>query len=425
MKDFVVVGGLLFLIFLARLTYSWAFPDPDSALNQDRWGTIARNLVEGQGYIYPYYKDTTGSPHAVTAMRGPIPVFFFAALFWLFGVKIGPVMVANWLLDVGTGFLIYRITKKVFDDKHIACLSVLLFALYVPEMMTTIKAYSEPLYTFLLASFMLSFMLALRTPSVGRFCLSGALLGLATHCRPITLAWPVVILILMLISHPQAKWVLFRDFIVLVLSFAMILLPWIVRNYVVFQAFIPGSTLAGYNLFRDHYRLLDNEGWIREIGPRRVIEAAMGDILAEREDTIEGKSEVELDKLYFEEAMARIKKRPDRYIILCFYRFLRLWFNVGFGAPPSLRSRMMLAVNATFLLLAIASFVWFKGPWIKLSLPVVALVLFFTAVHMAIHALVRYIFPVVPYVLMFAANTTVELMKCIRHIRNPLNCCLN
>jgi hypothetical protein len=196
--------------------------------------------------------------------------------------------------------------------------------------------------------------------------------------------------------------------LVLGLAFSLVLSPWIIRNLVEFRAFLPGTTLLGFNLIVDHYNI-EQDNFIQEIGWKEGVDkevaTATEQLLAQMGQTSVDRSPVELERVRLAEALHLISKRPDRYILLCFYRFLRLWFNVGYGAPPSIRSYLVLAANAVLLSLALIRLFVFRGPRIRTAWPMLVLICYFTVSYAAVHAQVRYIFPVIPYVVLLASSS--------------------
>lgn len=403
----------LLLVFGIRSGYAGLVPPRSGqALNVDRWGTIARNLVEGQGYVYPYFLDKDAAePVAPNAQRGPVPVLFFAGLFWLFGRSLWPVLVAQWLLDCGTAYLLYRIALETFHDRTVGWLAIVGFALYIPEVSITTFLYSEPLFTFLLAGFMVCLMQALARGSLGLMASSGVLFGLSALSQPIVLLLPIILLPGLLLRYRRLTTAL-PHFLVLVSAFVLSLIPWAVRNYIEFQVFTPSTALFGFNLIVDHYNL-GQDNFIPEIGRKigmdKEVNIITRQILARQGLTVEGRSPMELDRLRADEAFRLIAQYPGRYLILCLHRLMRLWFNVGYGAPPSLRSTLVMALNTVLLTLMTIQVIAFRGAWLRTAWPLLTLIAYFTLVYSAIHAQVRYIFPVIPYVILMAC-------ACVRNI---------
>ena len=86
----------------------------DTFLNTlDNWGQqilnyfnrrTSQGFVEGYGYVY--YTD----PPEPSARRGPVPVLWFAGIFFLFGYKVWPIVIGNWLLNVDTVTVLFYLT---------------------------------------------------------------------------------------------------------------------------------------------------------------------------------------------------------------------------------------------------------------------------------------------------------------------------
>lgn len=412
---------LLVFVFLVRLVVAGVilYPDRvDRALNTDQWGGIAKNIVDGYGYVgtIGHIKPEDAKPNSE---RGPVPVFFLAGLFWIFGYKLWVVMIANWMCDVGTAYILYRIAKILFPDRiYVPCLCILLWALYIPEITITNKTFAEPLYTLLLACHIWTILKLQQKLSWQIAILSGMLLAAAALSRPaILLFLPVVwgLLLLSKTSHMgvfdwrQLKRTVFIG-VVLTCAFCVTLLPWAIRNYYVFDKFMVSGSLAGYNLIRENY-FLNTERYVHRLMTRSEIDENIEKELRERGETLKGKSPIEKDLIFRQIAIDRIKAHPGRYLIVCGYRFLRLWFNVGFGVKPSIESYMVMTANGILLCLFVAAFFGFKEGWFRKSIPLLSVIFYTTMIHVPLTAQVRYIFPVMPYVLLFGTYSLIRLIE--------------
>ncbi len=183
----LIVVSVILIRFLFLVAYN-----PISFYAQrspDYWLDIARNVASGEGYTWP----GTGEP---TSRRGPTVVYYFAAVIWLFGDNLWAIIMAQWLMDIGTAILIFLIAQHIFKNIHVALVSSLLFACYVPGLNFTIRAWSEPTFTFMLAALTLSTFYALRRPTAWRFAICGVCLGLAALARPIMQYYPLAMLVI-------------------------------------------------------------------------------------------------------------------------------------------------------------------------------------------------------------------------------------
>lgn len=415
--------SLLVFVFVVRLILAGLILPlqftEDRSLKFDRWGEIARNVAEGYGYVFPYQGEENAREGAPNARRGPAPVFFLTAIFWLFGYKLWPVMIANWLVDVGIAYLLYLIAKEIFPKRlYVAYLAIFLWAIYVPEIYFTNLALSEPIFAILWAAHIWTVLKLQKKFSWQTAALSGFLLGLATLARPITLGFLPLVWLFLLIAKGINRnifdfaWLknVVTTAIILTGAFVLTIVPWTVRNYIVFNEFIPVSASLGITLMWDHY-YLDDDDFVRQINPEQEIRAAVEKDLQLEKDSLLELSPTAADNVYRDFALEKIKAHPGRYLIVSGFRFLRLWFNIGYGEPPSTASYIVMIINSIFLGLAIAGFTWFRGDWVQKSIPILGVIAFNVLVHVFIIALIRYIMPVMPYVLMFSAYALVRAVE--------------
>jgi hypothetical protein len=401
-RERIFVLLILALCFAVRAGFASAFWDAGfvSKGTEVSWWSIADHVAHGDGYVY-------AQGVMPTARRGPVPILLFALLIQVFGEQAypAPVLIVQWLADVGTCYVLYLIATEVFQSRRVARWAMLLFALYIPEM-TWLKAGSEQIYTFLLACFTLYLVRSLVRPTSRNLLWAGAWLGLATLTRPTAQAFPVLIPALFLIVRGRDWRLAGRATLVILASFMALLAPWTVRNYLVFRTFIPTNTVSGYLLLRDSSAIAADDYW--RIRGESEFKPVFDEILASRGLSRQDSSEVELDAAYRQEAVKRILQYPLRYLVLCLMRFLTLWFNVSPGNPASMLSLANMAGNVLLLLLALGAYAFYRGPWTRLSLASTALILYFTALHVAIVAEFRYIWPVLPYLMMLVAFTLAE-----------------
>jgi len=390
----------------------------------DRWLETARNVVSGKGYSLSAY-GFADEPRP-TAVRGPTVVYFFAAVLWLFGDHMWSIVFAQWVVDVATCVVLFFISMEIFQDRRVAFIACLLFAFYLPGLIFTFLGWSEPLFTLVLAGFTLSLLRALRQPSIWAYALSGALLGLAVLARPIMQFYPLVILPLLLWAMNRSRNRALSSFAVFFLAFAAVLSPWVIRNYFVFDAFIPGSVYSGRPLYEGNF-ILDRADYLRHRGSkegsmalRKVLEARFGPAPNSPDlgsyTRAKGINDVVLNRIASEEVEKLVREHPGRYAVLSIVRLFRVWFHHRFvtfvvmgGKLP--KAWMIAAANGVLLGLAAAAFVWFRGPWLRPAVFLIVLVAYSTAVYAATNAVGRYSVPMMPYVMVFAAYTIVHLVS--------------
>ncbi|RMG55591.1 MAG: hypothetical protein D6723_02375 [Acidobacteria bacterium] len=417
----VVIISIICLLYLAvQVAYMSLVP-----INRahDEWDHIAKNLVTGRGYASSWPKTYIRTtilglndyhfPLVPTATRVPVPVLYFALMFHLFGISDQSLLIGQGIVGVLTCALLFIIALEVFGDRRVAIMASLVWVFYVPQLWMSNSRYSEPLTTFLLACLTYVLIVALRTRSVWRFGLAGVLWGLGVLARPTLMVLPLFLSpCLFIILRRQLRFAALAC-IITVLGGALIISPWVYRNYRIFDAPVI-STLGGRNLFRDHY-FIDRDDYLNfrgtfevDIAAKEMFDRRFGSVAAvEMADN----SQLLVDRVYWEEAIIKIRRYPGRYVLLSLIRILRLWFNVGYGTAPSWRSYLILIGHLALAGLVVRALVSYRGDWVGRMAPVFAVVVQQTLTYMAIACEFRYSIPLTPYPLLIGCYTLVRIFE--------------
>jgi 4-amino-4-deoxy-L-arabinose transferase-like glycosyltransferase len=392
------------LAVAVRAVYFFAVvPWTPDAQDRDLYLQIARNVVADRGFSVGLDTDTIP-----TSMRPPFPVYYYAVILWIIGDHTLAIAFSNWGLDAAVCVLLYLLGLELFHDKHIALISSILFALYPPEIYYSWQALSEPSFCFFLSVFMLVFLRAVRLPSVIRFTSTGILLEATVLTRPIMQYYlPIAIATLIGLLYKRGRDIV-KYGVWLTFSSLIVIIPWTLRNYFVFGQFISVSSMSGSNLYLDHYTL-DTSDFLR---PRKYLEesqVSLHKLLSGRfgPDYKDRLTQPERDAVAREEAVKMIVQYPGRYLVLSAVRFFRLWYYIygvfNFGTSPPAVVYAVVAVHSTLWVLAVVAFVRYRNEWIRRSIPLLSLLLYYTLGYSAIHVQVRYVIPVVPYVMLFSS----------------------
>jgi len=300
---------ILFLIALsARVLFSTALREFQVAPDGIGYDAIARNIAAGSGFAL--------EPGVPTPTRAPLYPFFLAGIYFVFGHSYFAVMLAQALLDSLTCVLLFRIALYMLKNEAAATLTAAIYALYPVAIACVNTLISETLFTFI---FLLS-VYALAAASNGKprvyYVYSGAALGLATLTRGTTIAFPVMILLLFLLTKKK-----FLDWLIIVLAMAVILAPWTIRNYGTFHRFIPvGSVGPGLGLYTSGLQASGQGSYEECIEKGRKIAASFP------EDYIESETFLKA------EGLKLIKRNPGGYVLLVIKRFPRFWLSSNSSA---------------------------------------------------------------------------------------------
>jgi len=220
-------------------------PWPPTIFNDEAYySTLARLIAAGEGFIRPgeFYAHGLSVP---TAERAPL---FPAALAGLakLGITGGDARLLGLLTGGGAILVLGLLARRIAGDRA-GLLAAALAAVYPTLIAADGALMTESLYGVLAALSLLAAYRLVDAPGLGRALVLGALLGVAAHAR----AEALVLLPLLLIPLWRRPGGL-RAAVAVCVAFAVVLTPWMVRNWTAFDrpvviATEGGETLAGAN----------------------------------------------------------------------------------------------------------------------------------------------------------------------------------
>lgn len=233
---------------------------PAFGTDQQEYDRYAWNLANGNGYRGP--SADVGDPDHLTAYRPPFPSALWAGVYLFVsdadGTRHAAVRVLNCLLGAIAIAVVFDVGRLCFD-RTIGLLAAAGFAVWPTAIYNSTQLLSEPL-AILLSLGLISVCLRFAwRPSVSLAAVAGLLLGLSLLTRAgVILLVPLLGLwALWQLWEPVAER-LRRIGVALVIPVVagLVLAPWVVRNYLVFDAFIPFSTMGGSVLLQGNNRIV-------------------------------------------------------------------------------------------------------------------------------------------------------------------------
>ncbi|HEU4329209.1 MAG TPA: glycosyltransferase family 39 protein [Roseiflexaceae bacterium] len=242
---------LILLLALALRLALWSQPLHQPANDEIEYVTVARDLLAGRGWqLYERFEW----------LRGPGYPLFLAGSLWLAGGDLHRAALPGLLLSVANVYLGYRLALRL-AGRSAALLAALLAAVLWTSATFASLYMAETLWVFLFTGGLLALLGVDDRPRVawGRLALAGALLGLATLTRSITLLF-LPLAGLWLLARPLAgglpagrplasalrRWPLVAAF---ALCAALVIAPWTLRNYLAYGRLIPVETGLAYNVW--------------------------------------------------------------------------------------------------------------------------------------------------------------------------------
>lgn len=173
---------------------------------------------------------------------------FLGLLFRLFGPSLLIAKVANVIFAIWILFFAYYIAKTLFGSELCGRVTLLILAFYPDHILYTSLLASEILFLFL---FLLGITLLITPgPKIGLAFIAGIIFGLACLVKPQVILVPAILFAVSWASHARQKKLTEYGtaFIAAYLALGLTILPWLIRNYQVFNHVVFISTNGGYNL---------------------------------------------------------------------------------------------------------------------------------------------------------------------------------
>ncbi len=308
-KIFLTLSLLLAMTLRLHAAFTDRSAPQEDALAYDQ---LAMNLVHGDGY-----RDAEGH---LTAYRPPLYPVFLAAIYRLTGHSYQNTRIVQVILSTLTVLFIGLWAGILFGGWS-ACWAALIAAVYPAFYAYTYGSsalVTETLYVFLLIGSLFGLYQYFVSPHWFTALASGLAMGLAILTRPIPLLLifylPVVFLIL---KYPASR--IFQYHFFLWLSVGLVLLPWTVRNYLIFKDFVPVATMGGENLYLANHPGSDGMG-----GSQGAAASFYEGVFRPQEEMLNssGKSEPEKSKYFLGKSLEFIRQHPREALKLFVWKAL-------------------------------------------------------------------------------------------------------
>ncbi len=245
----LVVAALGLRIAYNLALHSNGHTPTDFVIDEREYFGAAHMLAEGRGFSF---FDTA------LWIRPPLYVVFLAAIMKLLGTDYLPVLISQSVISAATllplGWLGNRLRGVTA-----ARWTVALGLLYLPLTLFAGLLLSETLFLFAFAWALVALVLAREALSAGwkrrsylLLCASGILIGVGALTRATALAFVPLAALWLFFGDRRAVQPYSRRMLAagaVVAACGLTILPWTVRSYVAYNAFVPVDTTSGYNLW--------------------------------------------------------------------------------------------------------------------------------------------------------------------------------
>ncbi len=387
-KSFFKVIFILFLTgFLIRIGFLFSLGPHFYFDDEYEYWKMVSNFISGKGLIVS---------ETLKAYRPPAYPLFIAILVRL-GIRITGIRVIQAAISSATSILIYLLGRKIFSEK-VSFLAAIVWCIYPFSIFYSGFLLTETLFVFLVVISIFSFLKIFESGIPPRYgIVPGFMTGLAGLCRPtMELFFPFALVPVFFTAGSYRVRLLKVLFIAA--GFVLALSPWIIRNFVVFGRFIPGTTMGGAVFWEGNNPYSDG-------GPCRYFPEGLWQV-----------EETRRDGIFYKLTIDCIKQDPERFIHLMVWKFFRFWNVVPNASEYSGFLYRLISVLSFGMLLPFFVMGLFTPPLNQKKLFLMSIIVFFTIFHMVFLASIRYRFAIEPLIILFSCQGLFWLYERIRGI---------
>lgn len=382
----------------------------------DDYDRLAASLAQGEGYRF---RTDLGE----TAMREPGYPMFLAGIFKIFGPLIEAARAANLFLAMLIGLMVAALARKVTGNLAIGIIAALIFWFHPGTLIAEARGGVEILFVFFLMLFMFSLYRALDRETFKDYFVAGLVLGCVVLIRSTPMLFPALLFLYLVFRADggRHRFLVTQRIGIMVAGMAIVMAPWVVRNYALTQAFVPTATVQGVAAHTGQYicRNMSFDRGGQEIDMdgaevRNNIAADLG-VPFERgyyQYFYDAKDEVAFNKALMKHVIATYQQEPTLFVKCASMNLFNFWFA---GKTWKVTGLNMI-VQLPLLALAVVGgyLLWRRrnGEGVQI---LVLFVIYLYALHVAIHAQARYSIPLVPFLGILASVALVHLWQRIAH----------
>jgi len=324
----------------------------------------------------------------------PYVLSFFMRIFGYWGGITG-FRIFQAVLQTLSLLLVFFTGRKVLNSRA-ALLAVFLNAIYIPEIWVSNVILTETTFKFLFLLLIYICLYALEKKKAGYYIAGGVVWGLAALFRPPVAAFPIVILIMWMKNEYKFKEML-KYTLVTATVFVVILSPWWIRNYKLFNEFIPFTASAGNPMLQGtyiNYNRNDGSDSLIDVSSYKYTDNELHN----------NKIETEIAKLRMK---TLISKEPLKYLY---------WYTIGktiknWSHPFYWKEIFGIKYFAVMFYHRFLIFLAIAGVCLSLAkrksnpgfLLLICAIIYTNCVYLLFYCFPRYVYPVMPLVIIMGA----------------------
>ncbi|BFU91555.1 MAG: hypothetical protein NTAFB01_27420 [Nitrospira sp.] len=255
---------------------------------------------------------------------GPLYPLVLAGFYTFVGHRPEWVPMLHVLFDLGTAWCLYRVATTLWGSWIGAWTAALVF-LYPAYWTYDPRIRSEALLTLLMSVWLWATVISGQSPSNRRCAFMGLAAGLAILCKPVVLVLALLLVGLLWIDRNRLSQKI-GYVIVYGATCAVLVIPWSLRNYIVFHHIIPVSAGVGAGLWMGSDPI-SRGSWPMPAEREQAIWESAGITPLPYAHAM---YDVQTDRLLREKGLSRIAADPIGYVGLTFTRVWDFWIGNSF-----------------------------------------------------------------------------------------------
>ena len=238
---------ILLLVFMIPfvLMFSPVFDSYNFGNFEDQYHLIANNLLYGNGY--KMYADASE-----TAIRTPGFPALLSVLFRVFGQSLIATQILNSLFSLGTACCVYFMCRRWIVSETAAAVSALVVFFHPEFLAADSRCGVESLLAFSIMLLIVAIYRAVESEEARKYFLVGLLFGWAMMVRSTIALFPVYFFPYLWLRGFGVRKTSYY-LCLLMCGSMLVMAPWVVRNYIVFDAFVPTMTMDGLAAYQGQY----------------------------------------------------------------------------------------------------------------------------------------------------------------------------
>ncbi len=399
MKKLILILVVALLLRLALL-FLWYQTGQGSRLPADAtmYHQIAQSLVKGEGF------QLEGKP---TSRRPPFYPFFIAVLLKYMPFPLG-VQIAQAVLGALSCVILYGLGKEMFNSK-VGLVAAGIFAADYLSVRQAISVMPEVIFVFwLLGSFYFLVWAKKREIKYG-YLAAGISAGLSLLTKDFLVFYIPFVGGWLLWEPGGPKKVCFKRALVFLIGLILVVGPWVIRNCRVHRQFVLISAYAGHNVYFGNNEQVTarTEGGQWEFGR---------DVVLPEDPQAPPLGTIEADRYFFKKGVDFIQRHPARFFELMGRKIVKMWRP--YGTDWSVITQWATALcYLPVLIFSLLGMTGSRDRW-REFFPVFFFLLYIVLAPAATVSEIRYRYPAMPFLMIFASSSVLEWLARIREKDN-------